>query len=705
MDIMEHYTKRNGKYYCKLCNNNQKPIAANKLHDHITKLHPANDSITASSVAQSSNIAVHPQHNEVLTTNSLTVTSGIKLRDLWTEDGLDLKNKKDLTQPITYRKRTTQWIIENVKDDHIMLIRGPRYSGKTSMCELLERHLEEIITVNDQAVSISNISFMVNSDITYEDYWKIQTGRTYWEWQRSLQNGQVYIIMDETQITYSGSKFAQFWNWVRGEQMNKDTNLRLIMFAVYPIDSERGDIDMDPAPITASPIDLLHKYGVRLLMSSANEHNELMDDFSRKFGWKEAMTENVKDAIVNLVSLRSEDMNTKSCHLGLIRRILHYIYDCHDPSYNVPPPTEVVILKYLVSSELFEHVKRHRGASHLYRFNREEEKILREVLQKDFIKTNPSSDNHETVASLCKAGYLHFIDKGRMQNFIVDSGRVGFLTNYTFIMCFTKLSQGKKNPIVIKDDQFENFLVESIKRLDPDIVENSLGILSRQDGSRLLAERSWQMEFYQAAYSCLPEEYFISPDVGATFGTPGRLDFYINTGLNWAVELAAEGDDIPGHVERFEQENKYKNIDQSRNIVLDFRMGTDIRKVVPGAWHLLYDKLSHAFTIKRSDGEDQIIELSKCKFGFTIGDGDEIEKLIQDAQTKKAKADIERAEADIMEANVRKRKLKIEEEELDVRNRKLKIETLNGKIEYWTKQGAMDKVAKFRNDLDELMDD
>jgi len=578
------------------------------------------------------------------------------------------------------------------------------------MCELLERHLKEIITTNDQVISISNLLFDGNYR-SYDEFLNVNTGRTLKDWQNSFPNGHIYIIMDETQKMYSDEKCSDFWDWVRAEQMNRNSNLRLIMFAVYPIDSKWG-INMEPAPITVSSIGLVHKYGVCLLMSLADEHNELMDDFSCKFGWEEAMTEKVKDAIVNLVALRSEDMNSKSCHLGLIRRILHYIYGCHDPSNNAPPPTEVVILKYLTSSELFEHVRRHRGAPHIYCFNREEEKILRQVLQKDFIKTNPISDNYKNVASLCKAGYLHYIDKGPAQNFIVELGRVGFLTNYTFIMCFTKLSQAKKNPIPIKDDQFENFLVESIKRLDPDIVKNSLGVLSREDDSRLLAERSWQMEFYRTAYSCLPEEYFISLDVGVTFGTPGRLDFYINMGLNWAVELAAEGDDIPGHVKHFEQENKYKNIPHSKSIVLDFRMGTDVRNLVPGAWHLLYDKPSCTFTIKRLDGEDLHIELSKCKFGFTIRDRDELEKLLQEAQAKTAMAAIKMAERILEEEKLKHEQREFEREQRELereqRGRKRKhekVEDLKWKIAFWTEEGLMDKVDKFRQKLGALMDD
>ncbi|KAL1917895.1 uncharacterized protein VTP21DRAFT_3729 [Calcarisporiella thermophila] len=615
-----------------------------------------------------------------------------------------------------------------------MLIRGPRFSGKTSMCELLEKHLKEIITENDRVISISNLLFKFNSHTTYDDFWKSVTGKIYWEWQESFPNGLVYIIMDETQLTYSHNKFVGFWNWVRGEQKNKNTNIRLIMFAVYPVDSESGDISMELAPITASPIHLHHKYGARLLMSRAGEHNELMDDFSRKLGWGEAMTETVRDAIVDLVAVRSdttgEDKNTRSCHLGLIRRILHFIYERHNPTYGIPPPTEVDILKYLTSSALFEHVRDHRGAVHLYKFNKEEEEILREVVLNDFIIASPMRENYRTIASLCKAGYLHFIDKDCTQDYVADSGRVGFLTNYVYIMCFTKLSEGKKEVIPIDRDQFENFLMESIRRLDAEVVENSLGVLRRKGDSRLLAERSWQMEFYRTAYSCLPSDYYISPDVGATFGIPGRLNFYVDTGLNWAVELAAEGDDIPGHVARFEQENKYKNIPHSKNIVLDFRMGTTIRKLVHGAWHLLYDKSSRTFTIKRLDEEDQLIKLSKCKIGFTIRSGDETEKLFQEALSKKAIADIKKADAEIKKADAdfkkaeleaeeveRKRKRAKEEEELEqqermaekeefkLRQKRAKEENLKLTIKYWQDQGNLDNVAKYRKQLDELMND
>ncbi|CAG8488721.1 8435_t:CDS:1, partial [Paraglomus brasilianum] len=114
----------------------------------------------------------------------------------------------------------------------------------------------------------------------------------------------------------------------------------------------------------------------------------------------------------------------------------------------------------------------------------------------------------------------------------------------------------------------------------------------------------------------------------------------------------------------------------------------------------------------RSDGEDQHIELSKCKFRFTIGDGDELEKLLQEAQAKTAMVDIKVAEGRLEEEELKSRKRKHEEEEEELKSRKRKreekhekVDDLKWKIEFWNEQGHMDKVNKFRQELYELMDD
>ena len=109
------------------------------------------------------------------------------------------------------------------------------------------------------------------------------------------------------------------------------------MFAVYPVILNDGKIIMESSPEIVSPVGLHHKFGVRLLMSGPNEHNELMDDFARKTGKGFELTEQVKTAIIDLTAVRSEtkegDQSKRSCHLGLIHRILYFIYEHHNPSY------------------------------------------------------------------------------------------------------------------------------------------------------------------------------------------------------------------------------------------------------------------------------------------------------------------------------------------------------------------------------------
>lgn len=76
----------------------------------------------------------------------------------------------------------------------------------------------------------------------------------------------------------------------------------------------------------------------------------------------------------------------------------------------------------------------------------------------------------------------------------------------------------------------------------------------------ILYERHWQMEFYRVATSQLAPEHTISPDVGKVFGTTGFLDFYVDGGLKWAIELLREGDRAQEHSDRFKPDGRYKEM-------------------------------------------------------------------------------------------------------------------------------------------------
>ena len=68
------------------------------------------------------------------------------------------------------------------------------------------------------------------------------------------------------------------------------------------------------------------------------------------------------------------------------------------------------------------------------------------------------------------------------------------------------------------------------------------------------------MEFYRAATQVLPLNVFISPDVGTCWGSSGYVDFFVDDGLSWAIELLRDGERAYNHRYRFEPDGIYKSI-------------------------------------------------------------------------------------------------------------------------------------------------
>ena len=68
------------------------------------------------------------------------------------------------------------------------------------------------------------------------------------------------------------------------------------------------------------------------------------------------------------------------------------------------------------------------------------------------------------------------------------------------------------------------------------------------------------MEFYRAATQVLPDNIYISSDVGTCWGSNRFLDFWIDNEHNWAIELLRNGSDASGHKHRFENGGIYEPI-------------------------------------------------------------------------------------------------------------------------------------------------
>jgi hypothetical protein len=95
---------------------------------------------------------------------------------------------------------------------------------------------------------------------------------------------------------------------------------------------------------------------------------------------------------------------------------------------------------------------------------------------------------------------------------------------------------------------FKSFLIGTFTNMNAEAIQNSYCVGT--DG-RLL-ERAWQMEFYRAATQVLPLDAFVSPDVGTHWGSKGYLDFFVDDGRSWAIELLRDDENASGHNSRFE---------------------------------------------------------------------------------------------------------------------------------------------------------
>lgn len=125
-------------------------------------------------------------------------------------------------------------------------------------------------------------------------------------------------------------------------------------------------------------------------------------------------------------------------------------------------------------------------------------------------------------------------------------------------------------------------------------------------------ERTWQYELQKAIEECLPNDIFVSSEVGKMFGNDGIVDLYIQK-YRWAIELLIDGDNLKKHHDRFTKGNnnnlffkinliflniilynifkyidgKYWCIPISSYMIIDIRQTKKLKKIYPNTWHII----------------------------------------------------------------------------------------------------------------------
>jgi hypothetical protein len=125
-----------------------------------------------------------------------------------------------------------------------------------------------------------------------------------------------------------------------------------------------------------------------------------------------------------------------------------------------------------------------------------------------------------------------------------QGGKLDFASPYLRALYLQRRWGSTTRPTIPPKD-FKSFLCGTFRNMNAKAIQN-VGTDGR------LLERAWQMEFYRAATQVLPLDTFISPDVGTYWGSKGYLDFFVDDGRSWAIELLRDGENASGHKSRFE---------------------------------------------------------------------------------------------------------------------------------------------------------
>jgi len=147
-----------------------------------------------------------------------------------------------------------------------------------------------------------------------------------------------------------------------------------------------------------------------------------------------------------------------------------------------------------------------------------------------------------------------------------------------------------------------------------------------QNVNSAISEAKWQNEFYKIGKSLLGFRYEIGVEVSyvssdnvemmdtdddeAVYSMNGKLDFYINSNRQWAVEFLVRGDlissggvsELEKHVDRFEKGGAYYHLPRKEQVIVDYRplcmshSTKDFKSLIkptptfyPNTWIVLYE--------------------------------------------------------------------------------------------------------------------
>jgi len=247
-------------------------------------------------------------------------------------------------------------------------------------------------------------------------------------------------------------------------------------------------------------------------------------------------------------------------HVGLLRLIPQHLVNNH-PRDIKNDEEFVTFMHRFYFGAMFDTWPMHRFFRFHERLNATHREILHEMIFRGGVSAPPSRDSSSPPDS-------KEIKAKRELLRLVIVAQVGptleFATPFHFRYFFRAAF-----PSFISDADFE--AIPNLPSWCPFVIGRFQQ--SAFQGGDFPLEGAIQHMFWKAASECIPSSYRLAAEVSKTYGgaTDGRLDFWVNSKLQWAIELVREGDRQREHLERFGVDGKYFSLQPKEWVVIDFR--------------------------------------------------------------------------------------------------------------------------------------
>jgi hypothetical protein len=327
-------------------------------------------------------------------------------------EGIKLTNLR-----ISKREETLTNIVNLVNAHSSVLIKGTRFTGKTSLCQLLTKKL------TDDGMKVFHTTFLWKKrDEKTIDY---LTSKGFDFKNQSQSNTQYYYIFDEAQSVYNDPDF-----WMMVKALVQEQTIKLIFFAAYTYTNESKDV------LNVTPADCFDK---RLCLSdillTQNEYKELVE--KHNMYCHVAISPEVK-------SFLWEWCGGNVATTGSTLTRLENLYKTKQP--------DEVIFSYLRSTDYSNFISTLRFMPE-EDLTEDERSLINNVLIRNNIDLIVDNLNNEIkiYRSLVKKGFL-----AEMRECIFD-----FPSPVLKLLLFRKLNDIVRNPITLTS--FKDFLIESLR--------------------------------------------------------------------------------------------------------------------------------------------------------------------------------------------------------------------------------------------------